>query len=441
MDGVGNPDCPRCHGLGYLREEVPVGHSNFGKLVPCTCQMEYMQLRQAQQLRSDSNTEMLAGKTFENFLPEGHSVDPLTRNTMRNAYQKCRDFAENIQHLEKHWILLIGTYGCGKTHLAAAIANYCLQHNQPVLFLNTPDLLDYLRATFAPGSDMSYTERFDEIRTAPVLILDDLGTESPTAWAIEKLYQLINYRYNARLPTVITTNKDLKNVDARIASRLSDAEMVTTLTLSAPDFRVGVPDVAPDISTLTIHANQRFNNFDTRSDLTGEARQRFLEAIRAAQEYADQPVGWLVFTGPYGAGKTHLAAAIANARTQAGKPVIFVTYHDLNELFRAAPSREAEERNTRLLLQIKTIELLVLDDVGGVGGAPAYYRDRFFQIFNHRFDAHLSTVLTTSAEEKELDPRLKSRIYHSDMCQVHLLQATAYRGKKAPGGRPGKKRV
>ena len=85
--------------------------------------------------------------------------------------------------------------------------------------MNTPDLLDYLRASFAPNSDTSYNERFEEIRTVPILILDDLGTESPTNWATEKLYQIINYRFNARLPTVITTNKDIKDMDPRVGSR------------------------------------------------------------------------------------------------------------------------------------------------------------------------------------------------------------------------------
>ena len=63
-DGVGDPDCPFCHGLGYLREEVPPGHPNFGRLQPCVCQLDHMSAQQAEQLRRDSNTETLAGKTF-----------------------------------------------------------------------------------------------------------------------------------------------------------------------------------------------------------------------------------------------------------------------------------------------------------------------------------------------------------------------------------------
>jgi DNA replication protein DnaC len=423
--GVGDPDCPRCGGLGYLREELPVNHPNFGKVQVCPCQLPHLELRRAAQLRADSNLESLAGKTFDNFLAEGVSPDPDIRATVRAAYERCRAFAERPEN----WLLLSGTYGCGKTHLAAAIANHALATGHPALFLNTPDLLDFLRETFAPRAESTYSQRFDEIREAPLLVLDDLGTESPTAWAVEKLYQLLNYRYNAKLPTVITTNRRIEDVEPRVASRLSDAEMVTTLTVLAPDFRAGKISVTADVSTLPLHRGQTFETFDHRAELTGEARQKLLDAIRAAHEYADAPHGWLVLVGPYASGKTHLAAAIANRRQQLGKPVIFVTYSDLMELFRSA-GREQDERNAKALAQIRGVELLIIDDISAQLNTAGYYRERFFQVFNHRFDAGLPTVLTTAVDDKELDPRIKSRIFLADVCQVHVLKVEPYRGKK-----------
>ncbi len=426
-DGVGDPDCPHCHGLGYLREDVPPGHPNFGKLVPCVCQMDSMAATHADKLRRDSNTETLAGKTFDNFLPEGVSPDPAVRATVRSAFERCRAFAEKPEK----WLLLSGTYGCGKTHLAAAIANRCVATGKPVLFLNTPDLLDRLRAGFAPSADDTFATRFEEIRTAPILILDDLGTESPTAWAVEKLYQILNYRYNAHLPTVITTNRDLKDIEPRVASRLTDAEIVSALTIRAPDFRAGHLSLTSDISTLAIHAQQTFETFDHRGDLTGEARQMFHKAIQAARDYADEPRGWFVLTGDYGSGKTHLAAAIANHRAQQGLPVIFVTYQDLSDLFRTSSNRENDDRNAKLVQQVKGAEFLVIDDVSSLVGTVGYFREKFFQVFNYRFDAQLPTVLTTAASDKELDPRIKSRIFHTELCQVHVLKVGPYRGKRA----------
>ncbi len=102
-----------------------------------------------------------------------------------------------------------------------------------------PDLLDHLRATFSPNSNVSLDRRFEEIRTARILILDDLGTQSATPWAREKLYQLFNYRYNAELPTIITTANVPEEIDQRLYSRMQDTRLCKILVMNAPAFRGG----------------------------------------------------------------------------------------------------------------------------------------------------------------------------------------------------------
>ena len=117
-----------------------------------------------------------------------------------------------------------GTYGCGKTHLAAAIANARVREGHPALFIVVPDFLDHLRAAFNPQSPVTYDKRFEEVRRAPFLVLDDLGTESATPWAQEKLFQLLNYRYVAKLPTVLTTARLLDELDPKLRTRLLDVK-------------------------------------------------------------------------------------------------------------------------------------------------------------------------------------------------------------------------
>jgi DNA replication protein DnaC len=133
----------------------------------------------------------------------------------------------------------MGGPGVGKTHLAAGIGIACQDRGKPVMFVVVPDLLDHLRATFSPSSTTSYDRMFQEVLTSELLILDDLGTQSATPWAREKLYQILNYRYNAELPTVITTSDTLEQMDARIRSRMLDTRLVTLWKFIAPPYHTG----------------------------------------------------------------------------------------------------------------------------------------------------------------------------------------------------------
>ena len=105
-----------------------------------------------------------------------------------------------------NWLLLRGDYGVGKTHLAAAVANRIASNGMSVLFVVVSDLLDHLRATYQPNSPVSYDQRFNEVRRARLLVLDDLGAQNATPWAQEKLFQILNYRYVSRLATILTVS-------------------------------------------------------------------------------------------------------------------------------------------------------------------------------------------------------------------------------------------
>ncbi|MCS7050337.1 MAG: ATP-binding protein [Thermomicrobium sp.] len=207
--------------------DVPVGHPNFGRIIPCECKIRERESKLLRQYLELSGLEQLEDWTFESFDPSVPGVG--------DAYRIALEYARNPDG----WLLLMGGFGCGKTHLAAAIANYVLHHQRLLpLFTVVPDLLDYLRATFAPDRSESYDTRFEQVRNAGLLVLDDLGTEHTTPWATEKLFQIINYRYNQRKPTVITTNRDLDDLDERIRSRLCDRAICRAVFIRAGDYRL-----------------------------------------------------------------------------------------------------------------------------------------------------------------------------------------------------------
>jgi len=140
-------------------------------------------------------------------------------------------------------LLLAGGYGTGKTQLAAAVGNVRLAAGASVLLLVVPDLLDYLRAAFDPNrqnDDESYQVCFEQVRAVDLLILDDLGTEQRTPWALEKWFQIVNHRIGRGLPLVITTNERPDTIDPRVRSRgdrrLSQDKV---FVLIAPDYCEG----------------------------------------------------------------------------------------------------------------------------------------------------------------------------------------------------------
>jgi len=175
----GAPPCPRCRGAGFLRHDVPASDPDFGRLVPCSCRADELQGLRRQRLERLSNLGPLTRLTFASLHPEGRSADPVRRARFRGTVERARAFAA----APSGWLLLAGPPGSGKTHLAAAIANVRLATGEAVVFVVVPDLLDHLRAAFAPASPIGYDELFESVRETPLLILDDLGTQSGTAWA------------------------------------------------------------------------------------------------------------------------------------------------------------------------------------------------------------------------------------------------------------------
>jgi len=417
--------CPICKGLGYLRADVPIGHSDFGRLVPCTCRLAELARQRVAALRTLSDLEILARMTFETFVPEGHGLPPDKRANLRWAYEEAAEFAGKPEG----WLVLKGGFGCGKTHLAAAIANACVERGQPVLFITIPDLLDHLRATFAPSSPADYDTRFEEVRTAPVLILDDLGTESSTTWAQEKLFQIFNYRYNARLPTVVTTNHELEEIPLRLRSRLVDPDLTRIVTILAPDYRqAGISPDQSDLSSLSLHSHQTFENFDPRKgELPREEEENLKRAFAIARGFAQNPRDWLVFTGTYGSGKTHLVAAIANHRVKQGYAALFVVVPDLLDHLRATFNPQSTVTFDQRFEEVRRAPLLILDDLGTESATP-WAREKLYQIFDYRYNARLPTVITTATPIEELDPRLATRMLDVSRCTPFAILAPAYRG-------------
>jgi DNA replication protein DnaC len=434
----GDPHCPICKGIGFVRKDHPLGHPDFGKMQICSCRKVEISSKVHERLFALSNLDALQHLTFDNFKPRGGFGSlPADADSIELAYNQARIFASNLDG----WLLLQGSYGCGKTHLAAAIANYTVEIGVPTLFITVPDLLDALRRSYS-DPESTYEKRFEEIRRAPLLIMDDFGTQNATEWAQEKLFQIVNFRYINRLATVVTTNLLLSDIEERIRSRLIDPELVTRVNISAPDYRNPSADFGQH--AISIHINTpelTFETFSLRKDegLPKSELATLQRAFQAAKEFAEEPRGWLILMGTYGSGKTHLAMAIANHISQHSKAPTAISIPRMLNYLRATFNTKTSDTLERRFEEIISTPVLILDDLGTQSMTPWVY-EQLFQIFDERYRRKLPTVITTSKHLEDMDRRLVSRMKDPRLCKICTIDVPGYFDNiHSKSGRAGRK--
>jgi DNA replication protein DnaC len=410
-----------CGGLGVISYDVPVGHELFGKLVRCPNNPIEQDTERRERFRKLSNLDALADRTFENFETGRYGLTEKQLRTLEFARQLATDYAENPHG----WLVLKGSYGTGKTHLAAAIGNYRLSKGDMVLFITTPDLLDHLRASYSPKSEATYDETFDRVRDAQILILDDLGAENPSEWANEKLFQLLNYRYVNHLPTIVTTNVSMEALDPRVRSRLADENVMRAVDLQVPDYRTPVTVDKNNLNTLNLYRDMTFDSFDIQTKLTREEYEKLYYAKQQAMAYSQHnQQGWLVIMGSFGIGKTHLAAAIANEQDQHGVDVTFITMTKLLDALRDAMGTRSQLLG-QLSQAVEEVSLLVLDDLN-TETASGWGREKLFQLLDYRYITRKPTIITTTQHIHKIDDRIRSRLLDTRRCTNLPIQAPMY---------------
>ena len=414
--------CSTCKGAGFVHPLLPSGKPDFSRVVACRCtQQELDKGRQTHLLRY-SNLGSLTRFTFDNLLPKGRSGNPINQEQFHRVYEAAKTFAAEPEG----WLILAGPSGCGKTHLAAAIANERVSQGQPAFFISTPDLLDRLRSAFNTNNEIPYDEFFDQVRNAPLLVLDDLGAQTSTPWAKEKMDQLLNHRFNSELPTVIVTTIPVEQLEDRIRTRLTDPSLCH---IYAVEEKQALLEYSWG-SEFELQKSMTFDNFDWRRvNLLPEQRQNLEQAFRLALEFAKSPEDWIVLQGDTGCGKTHLTAAIVNYRYQANQPALFIVVPEFLDHLRSTFSPESKVSYDQLFERVEKAPLLIMDDFGEQSTTP-WAQEKLYQMINHRYNAKLPTVITTRLSLDEIDNPIGSRFIDHHSSTVFTIIAPDYRGDK-----------
>ena len=177
--------------------------------------------------------------TFANFDPNGNTQ--LTEHQQRSL-ASAKAYVQRWTLNPSGWLGLYGTYGVGKTHLAVAAAIERNDRGDDVFFCTIPDLLDHLRASPDRDNWLRQFDLLERLKAIDILILDEMKSRSGGPSAEDKLFQIINYRYEERLPTIITSAymvEEIAVIRPEVASRLQDRLVVAELLIDAPDYRQG----------------------------------------------------------------------------------------------------------------------------------------------------------------------------------------------------------
>ena len=145
---------------------------------------------------------------FENFIIDLNN---------KNAVKMANDYInKNKDKILSNGLIIMGESGVGKTHLAAVIANKLIENDKIVLMGRLTTLLDMIKETFRDNTK-SENELIELYSNVDMIIIDDLGTEKISSWALEKLYTIIQNRFENGLPIIITTRFDKKGLISRFS--------------------------------------------------------------------------------------------------------------------------------------------------------------------------------------------------------------------------------
>lgn len=213
LRGAGYPEdylaeskaCYKCGGTGYTGSEM------------CECFREL--------LKKEAYSELSAVSQVKNSGFDDFSLDMYpeeNRRHMSSIFESCKRYAEDFSK-DSPSLLMLGQTGLGKTHLSLAIAGTVTESGLGVVYSPVQRLMDKLEATkfsYAQEAREQYARDMENTLSCDLLVLDDLGAEFITQYSSSALYNIVNTRLSETKPTIISTNFEPADIEAKYTPRM-----------------------------------------------------------------------------------------------------------------------------------------------------------------------------------------------------------------------------
>ena len=122
---------------------------------------------------------------------------------------------------------LCGNFGSGKTYLIASLFNELAKENIKSAIVFWPDFLNDLKQTFSSTIKSEFKTKYNSVKNAPLLLIDDIGAESVTPWSRDEiLCPILQHRMDEKLPTFFTSNLDLKALETHLSITSKGDEII-----------------------------------------------------------------------------------------------------------------------------------------------------------------------------------------------------------------------
>ena len=201
-------DCPFCGRILEPRGVIMNGRVAWVAYEPCGCEGEAAAAKEAEAREREARERERKVKLIRSGVKKRYleaTVDEV----------KAQRYMERFGSDDGRGLYIHGNVGTGKTYLASAMARMFVDAGYSVVLTTTLSMLEDIQDTY--GKEASSLDAVLRFASSDVLILDDFGKESASAWSASMLFQIVNYRYEAMRPLIVTSQYDLAGLEKRIA--------------------------------------------------------------------------------------------------------------------------------------------------------------------------------------------------------------------------------